>query len=299
MVQISALITGMTLAVMISINGHLTAEFGIFPAAAIIHAVGSLFAMILCAFQKPQKPLWGHQPFWIYLGGAIGVFTTVFNNLAFGRISMTSIVALGLLGQTVMSLIVDSAGLLGMKKQPFQKNSIPGLIFALIGVFIMLDQTVREAVIAVIVSFVAGVSVVLSRSVNSRLAEKAGALRGSLINHLVGLPITILLAAASLRRAGDPINVEFPIRPWIFLGGVLGVTVVLLCNLTVSHLSAFRLTLLTFIGQVFTGIWLDLSAGNGYSDVTFRGGLIIAGGVLLSWLTEWIAAKRFKQRSVS
>jgi len=57
MVQISALITGMTLAVMISINGHLTAEFGIFPAAAIIHAVGSLFAMILCAFQKPKKPL--------------------------------------------------------------------------------------------------------------------------------------------------------------------------------------------------------------------------------------------------
>jgi transporter family-2 protein len=131
------------------------------------------------------------------------------------------------------------------------------------------------------------------------LAEKVGALRGSLVNHLVGLPITILLAAASLRRAGDPFNIEFPIRPWIFLGGVLGVTVVLLCNLTVSHISAFRLTLLTFIGQVFTGIWLDLSAGNGYSDVTFRSGLIIAGGVILSRLTEWVTAKRFKQRSVS
>lgn len=82
MYTLLTILTGATLAVMISINGNLSARYGAFPAAAIIHAVGSVTAILLCLMQKEKKKITGHRPLWIYLGGFIGVATTVFHDLA-------------------------------------------------------------------------------------------------------------------------------------------------------------------------------------------------------------------------
>ncbi len=69
----------------------------------------------------------------MYSGGAIGVFTTFGNNLSYGRISMTSIVALVLFGQTVISLLIDSFGLMGMESARLKNVPVIGLVFALAG----------------------------------------------------------------------------------------------------------------------------------------------------------------------
>ncbi|MDD6770760.1 DMT family transporter [Inconstantimicrobium porci] len=284
MYQLLALLTGITLSVMISINGNLSNQYGVFLSAVIIHVVGSLSAFIMCIFKKDKKPLFTHSPKWIYLGGAIGVCSTVFNNLAYSHISMTSIVALGLLGQALTSLLIDRFGLLGMQKQNFSKTSIPGFIIAFSGMIFMLDTSISDSIIAVFVSLATGISVVLSRTVNARLAEKTGALQGSLINHLVGLPITIVIAII----AGNiyPAASVSTIKPWIYFGGILGVAVVLLFNVTVPKISAFKLTILTFIGQVFTGIGLDLIIGNNYSNNSFIGGIIISCGIAINLFFE-------------
>ena len=72
----------------------------------------------------------------------------------------------------------------------------------------------------------------------------------------------------------------------------MGVAVVLLSNLTVPRVPAFRLTLLLFIGQIFTGVLLDLLLGNSFSDATFRGGLVIAAGVIVNLVVErWVGRK--------
>lgn len=284
MYHMLTVLTGIVLAVMISVNGNLTAQYGAFPAAAIIHAVGVVAAGVLCALQKDKKKLTGHKPFWIYLGGAVGVATTVFQNLAFGKISMTSIVALGLLGQTAASLLVDSFGLMGMKRHPFPKENIPGLILSLIGILVMFDSSMSiSAAVAILISFGAGITVVISRTMNARLGEYTGALRSSLVAHLVGLPITILIAL--LVTQGNMLQgaATMPFRPWIYLGGVMGVSVILLCNLTVPKVPAYQLTVLTFVGQIFTGIALDLLLGNEYQNVSFWGGLIIASGIAANY----------------
>ena len=292
MYQMLVLLIGVMLSIMISINGNLTAAYGLFPAAAIIHIVGSLVAALLCCFQKDKKPLLGHRPVWIYLGGVIGVFTTVFNNLAYGHISMTSIVALGLLGQTITALIFDTFGLLGMKKQPFQKSSLLGLIFSLIGIILMMDNTVTQALIAVIVSLISGATVVLSRTVNFRLAEAIGALRGSLVNHLAGLPITLVLAIGSIFFAKGITVPENAAQPWIYVGGAFGVVVVVLFNLTVPRIASFQLTLLSFVGQIFTGVLIDVITGCGYLDASFLGGIVIAAGVAIGIMVERVTSIR-------
>lgn len=293
MYQLLTFLTGAILSVMIMVNGGLSARYGIFIAAAIIHAVGSLFALCVCALQKEKKELWRHRPVWIYLGGAIGVLTTLFNNFAYEKISTTSIVALGLLGQLITSVLIDCFGIFGMERRPIRGKSpwgrFWGGVFALAGILAMLDNTVTASIYAVGLSLCAGATVVLSRTVNARLAEQIGPLRGSLVNHLVGLPITVVLALIAAINNGAGNNADYGFIPWIYCGGVLGVVTVLLTNIVVPKVPAFRLTSLSFVGQVLTGILLDMFWGNGYSDATLTGGILVAIGIAVSMAMEWQA----------
>ncbi len=286
MYQFLSFISGILLSVMISVNGSLSDQYGAFSAAVIIHVVGSLFALSFYMIHREKKALFTHRPKWIYLGGAIGVLTTIFSNLAFGHISMTSIVALGLLGQTVTSLFIDILGLFGMEKRPFQKTSLFGLAFAVFGVFLMLDNTVATGLTAVFISFGSGITVVLSRTVNAYLAKKIGALNGSLVNHLVGLPITAVIAIIVTRGTHLNIVSDHDFRIWIYLGGVFGVAAVMLFNIIVPQIPAFQLTMLVFVGQVFTGVFLDVMAGNYNSDTSFLGGTVIAAGIAVNMILE-------------
>lgn len=284
MYSMMTVFSGITLAVMVAINGGLSNQYGVFVSSVIIHIVGSVFAFLVCLIRKEQIWVQERIPKWFYLGGVIGVSTTVFQNLAFIHISMTSIIALGLLGQSLASVLIDSFGMLGMKKVPLKKYSFIGFGFALWGIGMMLDTSVFSSGLAILFSIGAGISVVLSRIVNARLAEKTSPLQGSFINHLIGLPVCAVVAwVATGKVLSDGICID---QPWIYLGGVLGVLVVILCNITVPKVPAFRLTVLTFAGQMFTSILIDLILGKGFSDTSFRGGIVIATGMLISVLAE-------------
>lgn len=286
MYDLLSLLTGMVIAFMVAINGGLTTQYGVFGAAVIIHIVGSFFAFMLIKIRRQNVLFQRSIAWWMYIGGMIGVLTTAFNNFAYGKISLTSIIALGLLGQTATSLVIDSFGLFGMRKYPFKKSTLIGLAFAAIGILVMLDNSAVSALYAITLSFIGGVTVVLSRTVNAGLSENIGALQGSFINHIVGLPVTV--CALFLWGGNDPIFNGFSIssNSWIYFGGVLGVLVVLLFNITVPKTPAFRLTLLSFIGQLFAGIALDLITKRGYIEATFFGGLLVAAGVGANILIE-------------
>jgi len=284
MYDLLSLLAGILIAIMVSVNGHLTSAYGIFMAAMIIHIIGSLAAFGIRLIHRDHAPLWNHRPLWLYLGGAIGVLTTIFNNAAYGHISLTGIIALELLGQEIMSLVLDTWGLVGMKKQEFHRTFWYELLFSLVGILIMLGDAKETETAAVMFSLGSGLCIVLSRTVNAKLAEQAGALNGALINHLIGLPVTILLVL--IAGQGTSFQVVSGVHSWIYLGGVIGVAVVLLFNITVPHLSSFRLTILSFIGQTGAGILLDILSGSAADSVTFSAGLLISCGIMISSLLE-------------
>lgn len=288
MYQSLAFVTGIILAVMISVNGGLSGYYGVFPATVIIHLVGTIFSLFFTLKQYGWIKLTGFKPVWIYLGGAIGVFTVVFNNLAFSKLSVTNIIALALFGQTITALIFDHFGLLGMKKIPFKKTSLLGLSFSLFGIWQLLDTSVSGAILAVLYAVTSGVTVVLSRSVNTQLSEKIGAMHGALVNHVVGLIVSILiLFFVNIETVPFKLN-----NPLMYFGGVLGVVVVYLSNIVVPKVSSFNLTVLSFVGQVLMGLVLDLMLTQTYSVPTLKAALIIATGILLTILTEKVSIKR-------
>lgn len=287
MYKVLGLLTGIIIAVMVAVNGGLTRWYGVYTAAVIIHVVGILFAFALLCVTKKKFRVPKGLPLWLYTGGLIGVFTTVFNNFSFGKISLTGIVALGLLGQAVTSMLIDGLGLFGMKKYAFCKSSLIGLAFAAAGILVMLDHSAGSAFYAVFLSFGAGVTIVLSRTVNAGLSEHTGQLQGSLINHMAGLPAALLFLAVLGRGEMLFVSPSFPNQYWIYLGGTMGVVTVLLCNITVPRIPAVQLTMLTFVGQVFTGIAIDMITREGYTRETFIGGLLVAAGMGTNLLWEW------------
>ncbi len=279
-------LNGVFLAFMVAANGGLSDVYGSFLSSAISRGVGVVASVVLCMIKKEKMPRGKHIPLWLCSGGIIGVLTVVFNNLSYGKISMTSIFALSLLGQMVSSLLIDATGALGMEKRPFRATSLWGMIFSAIGFVMMIDNTLTADLIAMILSVLAGVSIVLSRILNARLSEKIGTYQSSLINHLIGIPFSAALAIIAIAGNSLPQLTAAIWNPWIYCGGVLGVVTLLICNITVPKVSSVLQTLLTLIGQILTGVLIDLLSGQDYSDASFYGGMVIAFGVAVSMVLE-------------
>lgn len=133
---ISALI-GALIAIMIMLNGTLSNALGNYTATIIIHTIG-LSAITLVFLVSKQKFIINKgTPFYLYSAGAIGIFTVLFNNLTFSSLGISLTLALGLLGQTITSIIIDHFGLLGMQVMKYQKHKLIGLAFIILGIVVM------------------------------------------------------------------------------------------------------------------------------------------------------------------
>lgn len=133
-----SILTGILVAITIVQNGALNARYGMYLANVIIHMTG-LIIVTLAALNKRQKLLPDRgTPARYYLGGVIGVSTVMFSNIAFTRISVSAILALCLLGQSITSIIIDQFGLFGMQKVGFNRKKLIGIAFIVLGILSIL-----------------------------------------------------------------------------------------------------------------------------------------------------------------
>lgn len=131
--------TGALVAVMILFNGVLANAFGNYSSSVIIHVVGLVtITLVLVLSGSKKKAPTGRSPLYLYSAGIIGVFTVVFTNIGFSALGVSATIALGLLSQTLVSVIIDHFGLFGMKMIRFEKKKIVGLAVILLGVITML-----------------------------------------------------------------------------------------------------------------------------------------------------------------
>jgi transporter family-2 protein len=267
---------------MVAFNGRLTERYGVHSATVIIHIAGLLLITIM-TISKREQPFLKRQAWFLYLGGTIGVLTTAFNNLAFSRISVSSILALGLFGQSITGLIIDQYGLLSMPKHAFQKRKICGLFLILCGI---ISMTNNFDILAVMLSFIAGISIVISRTLNAKLAECTTIHTSTFYNYLIGLLFAIPIYFLFGKNEAAFTNFVVSPKIYIYFGGIIGVCVVLLSNITVVKISAFYLSLFLFIGQVFSGILIDMVISQTFSPRNLIGGIFVAVGLCINLLLD-------------
>lgn len=283
MFRFLTLCSGFLTSFIILINGRLANPYGIYGSTFVIHIVGTLTAFLIMLKKLPKISELKKVPFYLYLGGMVGFSIAIFNNISFAKLSVTSIVALGLLGQTLCSLFIDYFGILGAEKINFSKSNIISLPFAMAGIFLMIYYGGASNVYAIIASLMGGCAIVISRTFNSALALRIGLSESSFFAHLIGLICIIIL---TFFVAPNELTYIPTVPWWFYLGGSLGVITIMMSNYAVPNLSSFEFTILCFIGQIFMSTLIDFLIGNSANTISFLGGLIVAFGILIQIIAE-------------
>jgi len=187
---IFSMLTAILVATMIVTNGGLSNVYGAYLSTVMIHAIGLITVSIVCIYKR-KKVFRDKLPFVLHLGGAIGFASTVSNNIAFGKLSVSAIIALGLFAQSLTALIIDQYGLFHMPKQPSQKSRIIGIIFTIVGITYMLSGT-GLSIVPVLLSCLAGISIILARTVNARLADETNIYTSTWYNFFTGMVVSLV-----------------------------------------------------------------------------------------------------------
>ena len=284
------------IAVMLAINGELTAVCGETLTTLLIHLVG-LGVCSAAALIKRENPFRAARgvPFAIMLGGVINYFTTFFNTLAVGRISVTAILALSLLGQAATSLVIDCFGLFGMEKRRLGLPELAGLAVTALGIVLLLAGGEGGApLVPVAVSVLSGTCCVCTRQVTAQLSERAGLLTGTWFSYFTGSIVAVAAVMLSpALGAGADFSLALAAPWWAYLGGALGAAAVYLQNLCVKRMSSVAMTLVMFAGQVFGGAAIDAAFYGEFSARSLAGGALAFAGLVLNAL----AARRVTRRT--
>ena len=280
MFYILSLFCGLLIAVQVVLNGLLSQEHGLFFGVVIIHVLALLLISAIILIKR-ERPFSNRQSWYLYLGGAIGVMTIFFSNAAFAHIGVSAILALGLLGQSLAGLFIDQYGWLGMPKQKFKKQRTIGLLLVLGGIAVMLDSF--EA-LAVILAFLAGVIVIIARTLNAKLAELTTIGISAFFNFLISLFVAVVALFLFGRNEVFLFQMVISTEFYIYFGGFVGIGIILITNIIVRKIPGFYLSLLLFIGQVFTGILLDALIDRTFTPNILLGGSLVAAGLCIDLL---------------
>jgi len=135
-------------------------------------------------------------------------------------------------------------------------------------------------IIAIVVAIAAGACIVIARNINSILAEKKGLLTSTFFNYVTGFSLSVIFLLMSSESIKQSYGLFGTVPLWAYLGGLLGVAVVAISNIVTSKISAFYMSLIIFVGQLFTGIIIDYFALGILSLGKVLGGLLVVAGLI-------------------
>lgn len=275
-----AIAYGALLSVMNAFSADMSVVYGNWFSTLAVHAVGLVCVTLLCLLRRDR--LTGFStPWYMKIGGLIGIMNVAFVNIAIQSMGVTANLVLMMVGQMVTSALADSFGWFHIPKTKMTTARAVALAVMLLGCAMMLwlsgDQT--GGFVPVFLSVLTGLTVVSSRHVNGQLAVRTSAAYATWLNYVTGLLGTLVIFAV----LGFPMQTAFPANipnPWIYLSGAIGVFAVLLANLAAPRLPLLTMTVLVFIGQVTSGLLMDLAQGV-FQPASLIGGLLVGLGLVI------------------
>lgn len=141
----------------------------------------------------------------------------------------------------------------------------------------------------ILLSILSGVIIVVSRILNTKLSHEIGLIESSYFNYLTGAVTSIILFLI----IGEQFNINSlkHVPFYGYLGGILGVIIVILNSVVSAKISAFYVTLLVFIGQLFTGIAIDTIISGVLPLSKIAGGIIVVIGLLYNLMIDYRDSK--------
>lgn len=263
-----AVIVGVLTALQARINGQLGLRLGDgFVAAAISFGSGLVLLIVLSAILPAGRRGFGRLragirdrtiPWWMLAGGVAGAFTVATQGLAVAVIGVSLFTVGVVAGQTISGLVLDRAGYGPAGVVAITVPRLIGGLLALIAVGVSLQGGVLEQVPwwMLVMPVIAGVGIAWQQATNGRLRQRVGTpLTATLVNFIGGTTMLVIAAAVHVALVGAP--AVFPVEPWLYLGGVIGVTYIFMSAALVVHTGVLLLGLGTVAGQLVTAFALD------------------------------------------
>ena len=144
--------------------------------------------------------------------------------------------------------------------------------------------------IYVLLSIVAGALVALTTSMNAALGKRISVEGSTLVNYAAGLATSLVLSLF-LRSLTVPRLAGLP--AYVYLGGALGVCVVLLNCVVLPRVPVVLVTMLLFTGQVLMGRVVDALNGIPLTTGKVLGALLIVAGLLFN---VWVDSNEKKKK---
>ena len=239
MLVIAALLVGAIVPVQTAINTRFRESVGSpivagFFSFIIGLFVSALIALALTGHLIPDLATAAQQPWWVWLGGFMGVSFIVGNILLFPRIGSVETVILPILGQVTMGLLCDTTGIFNSPHVGVGPLRILGVAVVLVGIALVLEigrgaATTHATASGVklwlwrLFGVLIGMGSATQTAVNGFLGRALGnPLPAGEVSLAVGV---LLLAVLSIVPRG-PRRALFT-RPapgpwWMWFGGVLG-----------------------------------------------------------------------------
>lgn len=138
-----------------------------------------------------------------------------------------------------------------------------------------------------LLSIIPGVIIVVSRILNTKLSETTGVMGSTFFNYFTASIAAIILFVFSGEKFHF-LNLS-SVPAYGYLGGILGVVIVMLNSVVTPKMSSFYVTLLIFIGQLFTGILIDYLTSGELSLSKIAGGALVAVGLVYNLYVDYTA----------
>lgn len=141
--------------------------------------------------------------------------------------------------------------------------------------------------IAILCATCAGVTIVLSRSVNGYLSQKIGAYQSTFFNYFTGFLMSsvFLILFGFFNLKGFQFDILMR-QPTLLIGRMIGVFNILILNIIVPKISPVQLTLITFVAQLLSGVVIDYCIYDIFSIQKLIGCLIVIVGLIAYQLSD-------------
>lgn len=275
-------LVGLSLPVQTAVNARLQHFLGSpLSASFVSFAVGTLVVWLVAVPDLSQGVSgWAGVPWYAWTGGVCGLIGVTLYIVLFPRLGGIQTVLLPILGQIVMSMLIDTFGWFGLEAKPLGLFRLVGALVSLVGVCLAVlrkesgPQEHKERLLPwQLLGILAGALIAAQSAANGTLG---GCLHSPRVASAISFTLsTLLLCVLVFSRKGERacLGRVFSVsRPWwTWTGGIIGVFIVVGFSAAAPVLGVGLMTVVSILGQLVSSVAID------------RYGLLGAKKIAVSW----------------
>jgi bacterial/archaeal transporter family-2 protein len=266
-----AVVAGFATALQSRVNGALSLEVGSGAQAALVSfSVGWLVLIVFSLFKAKLRAeirnvvsalRTGELKWWQVVGGTMGAMFVLVQSFTVPLLGVAIFTIATIAAQTGSALLVDRSKI-GINRFQITRGRVFAAIVAILGVLIAIANRINDsnfALWAVAAALFVGGLVAVQHALNGRVTQVSGsAIAAAWLNFAFGVTVLAifnltLVTSGVLEFSALPIE-----HPYLFLGGVLGVTFIVIAAYVIRQLGSLQFTLAATAGQLFGAVMLDL-----------------------------------------